>query len=76
MQIALESTLKKEFYSLDEIYELTRIKKNQLKKLSKNLKLYKEGYMSRDIIFELMGRKKYSKEYIEDLLIEELFSHL
>ena len=76
MQIALESTLKKEFYSLDEIYELTHIKKNQLKKLSKNLKLYKEGYMSKDIIFELMGRKKYSKEYIEDLLIEELFSHL
>lgn len=75
MQIILESTLKKEFYSLNEVYELIHIKKNQLKRLSKNLKLYKEGYLSKDIIFELMGRKKYSKEYIEDLLIEELLLH-
>lgn len=76
MQTKLELTLKKEFYSLKEIYELLHIKKNQLKRISKNLRLYKEGYLSKDIIFELMGRKKYSKEYIEDLILEELLLHL
>lgn len=72
MQQKLELLLNKSYYSLNEIYAILHIKKNQLKKISKNLKLYKEGYSSVDIIFELMGRKRYSKEYIEDLLIEEL----
>lgn len=72
MQQKLELILTKDYYTLDEIHTLLHIKKNQLKKLSKNLKLYKEGYLKKDIIFELMGRKIYSEEYIEDLLIEEL----
>lgn len=75
MQQKLELTLNKAYYSLNEIYEILHIKKNQLKKMSKNLKLYKEGYSSTDIIFELMGRKQYSKEYIEDLIMEELLLH-
>ena len=72
MQKALELILNKEYYTLNEIHEILNVKKNQLKKMSKNLKLHKEGFSSKDIIFELMGRKKYSEEYIEDLLIEEL----
>lgn len=75
MQQRLELILNKNYYTLEEIYSTLHIKRNQLKKLSKNLKLHKEGYYRKDIIFELMGRKVYSEEYIEDLVIEELFSH-
>ena len=45
-----------------------------LKRLTKNLKLYKEGYSSEDLIFNLMGRKVYSEEYIEDFILQKAIS--
>lgn len=76
MQNKLTSLFTKRYYSLDDLSSLLCINKNTLKRVTKKLKLYKEGYLSKDIIFELMGRQIYSEEYIEDLLIEELVLNL
>lgn len=72
MQNKLRALFTKRYYSLDNLSSLLNINKNTLKRITKKLKLYKEGYLSEDIIFELMGCKIYSEEYIEDLLIEQL----
>ena len=72
MQNKLSALFTKRYYSLDDLSSLLHINKNTLKRITKKLKLYKEGYLSEDIIYELMGRHVYSEEYIEDLLIEQL----
>ena len=76
MQNKLTALFTKRYYSLDDLYKLLSINRNSLKRLTKKLKLYKEGYLSKDVIFELMGRQIYSEEYIEDLLIEQLVLNL
>lgn len=62
MQESLEKILYKDFYNLEELEELLSLNKNKMKRLIKNNKLYKEGYKKEDIIFVLMGKKRY--EYI------------
>lgn len=76
MQNKLTSLFTKRYYSLDDLSYLLKINRNSLKRLTKKLKLYKEGYLSEDVIFELMGRQIYSEEYLEDLLIEQLVLNL
>ncbi|MCH3963082.1 MAG: HNH endonuclease [Clostridium sp.] len=66
MQDKLENILCKEFYTLDELVKLLEINKGMLKRLLREYKLYKEGYKSSDVIFRLMGRKKYTKYMLEE----------
>ncbi|AZV57759.1 HNH endonuclease [Clostridium sp. AWRP] len=66
MQQKLEKLLYKEFYTLDELVNLLQINKGMLKKLLKEYKLYKEGYRSFDVIYRLMGKKKYTKYMLEE----------
>lgn len=66
LQYKLQKLLYKEFYTLDELVKLIQINKGMLKKLLREYKLYKEGYKSVDVIFRLMGRKKYTQYMLEE----------
>ena len=61
MQQKLEKLLYKDFYTLDELVNLLQINKGMLKKLLKEYKLYKEGYRNFDVIYILMGKKRYTE---------------
>ncbi|RMC94718.1 HNH endonuclease [Clostridium autoethanogenum] len=66
MQQKLQKLLYKEFYTLDELVNLLQINKGMLKKLLKEYKLYKEGYRSFDVIYRLMGKKKYTEYMLQE----------
>jgi hypothetical protein len=51
------------------------INTNCLKKLVRNIKLFKEGYKTEDIVFNIMGKKAYNSEMIEDCLLEKMLSN-
>lgn len=72
LQNKLYTLLVKNFYTSKELQFILGIKGNPLKKLLSKMKLYKEGYKKDDIIFNLMGRKKYSREMLEDIELETL----
>ncbi|SHJ33277.1 hypothetical protein SAMN05444401_2798 [Clostridium amylolyticum] len=75
LQNKLQTILCNSYYTFDELINLLNISKNLLKRLSKNLKLHKEGYKSSEIIYLLMGRKVYKEEMLEDLEIELLLAN-
>ena len=66
MQRKLQDILIKEFYSTPELVTLLSINKGMLKRLFKEYKICDKGYRKADIIFRLMGRKKYD----ENMLLE------
>ena len=74
MQNKLRELFIKSFYTGNDIKIMLGLTPGSLKKLTKNLKLYKEGYSSDDLIFNLMGRKVYSEEYIEDFILQKAIS--
>ena len=74
MQNNLRELFIKSFYTGNDIKIMLGLTPGSLKKLTKNLKLYKEGYSSDDLIFNLMGRKVYSEEYIEDFILQKAIS--
>ncbi|WP_027626782.1 HNH endonuclease [Clostridium lundense] len=65
MQERLEEILYKDFYSLEELEELLEVNKSKVKRLIKSNKIYKEGYKKEDIIFLLMGNKRYEYRMLE-----------
>lgn len=76
LQKKLYSILTKEYYSFKELSSILNIPYNTLKRITKDLKLYKEGYEKSDIIFKIMGNKFYSEEMILDLTIDKLINDL
>ncbi|WP_300347123.1 HNH endonuclease signature motif containing protein [Clostridium sp.] len=76
MQNNLNELFKKNFYPGNEVKEILGLTPGSLKKLTKNLKLYKEGFSREDLIFNLMGRKIYSEEYIEDFILQRAINCL
>ncbi|KZL92089.1 HNH endonuclease [Clostridium magnum] len=66
MQKSLENLLYKDYYNLDELVGLLEINKGMLKRLLKEYKLYKEGYRSSDIVYRLMGKKRYTEDMLEE----------
>ncbi|QAA30961.1 HNH endonuclease [Clostridium manihotivorum] len=75
MQEKLSSILYKDYYTFNELIRVLNINTNCLKKLVKNIKLFKEGYKTDDIIFNIMGKKTYNSEMIEDCLLEKMLSN-
>ncbi|WP_251860234.1 HNH endonuclease signature motif containing protein [Clostridium sp. Marseille-Q2269] len=61
LQNTLEKLFIKEYYSFNSIQHILNINKNKCKKIVQDLKLYKEGYKSKDIIYKLMGKKHYNE---------------
>lgn len=65
MQENLERILFKDFYTLKELEELLHINKSKMKKIIRSHKVYKEGYKKEEIIFKLMGNKRYEYYMLE-----------
>jgi hypothetical protein len=66
MQKSLEKLLYKDYYNVDELVGLLQINKGMLKRLLKEYRLYKEGYKRADILYRLMGKKKYTEDMLEE----------
>lgn len=64
MQKKLEDILIKEVYLIEELEPLLNINKGMIKRLFKECKLYDKGFKRADIIFKLMGRKKYDEKML------------
>jgi len=67
MQKDLENILIEEFYHIEELVPLLHINKGIIERLFKQCKQNDKGFRKVDIIFRLMGRKKYD----EKMLLEE-----
>lgn len=76
LQNKLNDIFEKEYYSPKELCSLLNISKNILKRITKDLKLYKEGYKKADIIFKLMGEKFYSEDMIVNLTLDRLINKI
>jgi hypothetical protein len=59
MQRKLQEILIKEMYTIDELVALLNINKGMIKRLFKEYKPKDKSFRKADIIFRLMGRKKY-----------------
>ncbi len=62
----LENLLVREFYKIDELVKLLGISRGMMKRILKELRLYKEGYKTTDIIFRLMGNEEYHEYMLEE----------
>ena len=76
LQNKLYNTLPKEYYSPKEISQILGIHNGSLKRLLKNLKIYKEGYKKEDIIFTIMGCVKYTFETLDELALDLLIENI
>ncbi|WP_125152831.1 HNH endonuclease signature motif containing protein [Clostridium rectalis] len=65
MQGKLSILLCKEYYTIEELSKILNINKSKVKKTTKNIKRYKEGYKKQDILLKLMGNKIYSEYMLE-----------
>jgi len=78
MQKKLEEILIKKFYLIEELESLLKINKGMIKRLFKEYKLNDKGFKKGDIIFKLMGKKRYDENMlleaknVEQKLLEKL----
>ena len=63
------------YYSQKDLLNILNIPSGSLRRLLKNLKLYKEGYLNEDVIRYLMGGKLYSNSTLIQLELELLFGN-
>lgn len=76
LQNKLFDLLKKDYYSFKELALELNIPNNTLKRITKDLKLYKEGYKKSDIILKIMGGQLYSEEMIVKLTLDKLINNI
>ena len=76
LQNKLFEMLPKDYYYFKELASELKIPNNTLKRITKNLKLYKEGYKKTDIIFKIMGEKFYTEEMIVNLTLDNLIRNM
>ena len=76
LQNKLFNILKKDYYSFKELASELNIPKNTLKRITKTLKLYKEGYKTSDVIFKIMGKNFYSEEMIVNFTLDNLIKNI
>ncbi|MBD7911931.1 MULTISPECIES: HNH endonuclease signature motif containing protein [Clostridium] len=76
LQNKLYNLLPKEFYNYKDLGKILQVSVNSLKKITKDIKLYKEGYKKDDIILRLMGNKLYSEETLENLKIQRILENI
>ncbi len=76
LQNKLYKLLPKAFYPFKDLLHLLNLSTNTLKKITKELKLYKEGYKKEEVILFLMGGKSYTDETLENYKLELLFNKL
>lgn len=66
LQGKLHQVLYKGYYSFEELTDILELNKSKAKKILKGLRLYKEGYDTEDIIYKLMGSKKYEEYMMQE----------
>jgi recombinational DNA repair protein (RecF pathway) len=76
LQEKLFGLLPKDYYTAKELYKILEISKANLKRLIKELKLFKEGYSKIDVIKRLMGGELYSQDMLEELELERLYHNI
>ena len=76
MQNKLYKILSKDFYSSKELSIILNASINIIKRITKNLKQYKEGFKKEDIIRSIMGGTLYNEEMIENIKIQKLFKDM
>ena len=76
LQVKLYSLLPKEYYNFKELGQILQISLNALKRITKNIKLYKEGYKKETIILTIMGGILYSEETLANVKIHRLIEHI
>lgn len=59
MQAQLQIRLFKPYYTAEGLQKALKLQKNQVKRITKTLNLYSDGYKSEDVIRRLMGGKSY-----------------
>ena len=72
LQHKLNKMLPKQYYCFKDLMHILNISLNIMKRITKNMTLYKEGYYKNDIILYLMGGTTYSKDTLDGVLIENL----
>lgn len=76
LQDKLYSLLPKEYYTFKELVQILEISTSALKRITKNIRLYKEGYKKDDIVLTIMGRTLYSEETLENMKIHHLMQNI
>lgn len=76
LQEKLYKSLPKDYYWPRELTDILNIHNGQLKRLLKDLKIHKEGYLKEDIIFRLMGCKKYDASILDELALDLLLDQI
>lgn len=76
LQNKLFDILKKDYYSFKDLSLNLNIPKNTLKRITRDLKLYKEGYKKSDVILKIMGGQLYSEEMIIKLTLDKLINNI
>ncbi len=76
LQNKLYEILTKDYYYFKELSQILNIPNNTLKRITKDLKLYKEGYKKSDIIFKIMGNKFYTEEMLVNLTLDNLIKNM
>ena len=76
LQNKLYEILTKDYYYFKELSQILNIQNNTLKRITKDLKLYKEGYKKSDIIFKIMGNKFYTEEMLVNLTLDNLIQNM
>lgn len=76
LQDKLYFLLPKEYYTFKELGQLLEVSINILKRITKNIKLNKEGYKKDDIILSIMGGISYSQETLENMRLHRLIQHI
>jgi hypothetical protein len=71
MQRQLEEILIKEFYLIEELELLLNINKGMIKRLFKKYKLNDKGFKKSDIVFRIMGLKKYDEKMLLEVKLSE-----
>ncbi len=64
MQTELQDILIKEVYAIEELVLLLNINKGMIKRLFKEYNKDDKGFRKADIIFRLMGRKRYDEKML------------
>ena len=76
LQNKLYEILSKEYYSIKELSFILNASINTIKRITKNIRLYKEGFKREDIILTIMGGTLYTEEMLENIKIQKLMENI
>ena len=76
IQKKLYTILTKDFYKAKELTTLLNTSSNMIKRITKDLKMYKEGYSKNDIIKRIMGGTFYTDEMLENIKFQKLLDNI